>query len=156
MDRKIRYVAIVLNEEHIAKMRPGHSNLLSPEETQGSINDSIARWASRTKLASKLGEPLYAFAEYGKVKRLTIPLGHNGLILVSMDPGSFHEIIIKEILGIRAMLDFNIPDDFGGMTPEKIINHLYERFGLPSSTASVIFFTLEKYFSKKGEQNHHV
>lgn len=148
LDSKIRFVEIVYKDKIASKTRPDLEKFLNPSETSESIDDSLARWATRTKLAPKLGEPLYAFAEYGKVKRLTIPLGNGGLILVSMDPRSFHEIIIKEILGIRAMLDFTIPNDFQKMTQEKLINHLCERFGLPSSTVSVIFFTLEKYFSK--------
>jgi len=40
-------------------------------------------------------------AEYEKVKRITIPINDDGLILVSAEPSVNHETITKEILSIR-------------------------------------------------------
>jgi len=100
LDPKIRYVGIIFDNMRLAKMRPGVANLLTPEETQESLNDSMSRWMTRKKLSNKLGEAIYALAEYRKVIRITIPIKQDGLILVSMEPDGFHEIIVKEVLEI--------------------------------------------------------
>lgn len=101
IDKKIRYVGIVDEFRTYQKMREGLQCLLDTEETRESMDDAIIRWKSRKKLSKKTGEPLYAMAMYEKIKRFTIPLDNDGLILVSMDPSGYHEVIIKEILQIK-------------------------------------------------------
>ena len=82
-------------------MREGLQSLLSDEETLNSIIDTFSKWRTRQGLAKKLGEPLYAMAEYEKVKRITMPINDDGLILVSAEPSVNHETVTKEILSIR-------------------------------------------------------
>ncbi len=101
LDKKIRFVGIFNSHFKLIKMREGLQSLLSPEETQYSIIDTFSKWRTRQGLAKKLGEPLYAMAEYEKVKRITIPINDDGLILVSAEPSVNHETITKEILSIR-------------------------------------------------------
>ena len=101
LDKKIRFVGIFNSHFKLIKMREGLQSLLSPEETQFSIIDTFSKWRTRQGLAKKLGEPLYAMAEYEKVKRITIPINDDGLILVSAEPSVNHETITKEILSIR-------------------------------------------------------
>ena len=101
LDKKIRFVGIFDRHFTLIKMREGLQSLLSPEETQYSIIDTFSKWRTRQGLAKKLGEPLYAMAEYEKVKRITIPINDDGLILVSAEPSVNHETITKEILSIR-------------------------------------------------------
>jgi len=101
LDKKIRFVGIFNSHFKLIKMREGLQSLLSPEETQSSIIDTFSKWRTRQGLAKKLGEPLYAMAEYEKVKRITIPINDDGLILVSAEPSVNHETITKEILSIR-------------------------------------------------------
>jgi len=101
LDEKIRFIGIFDRHFTLIKMREGLQSLLSPEETQGSIIDTFSKWRTRQGLAKKLGEPLYAMAEYEKVKRITMPKNDDGLILVSAEPSVNHETITKEILSIR-------------------------------------------------------
>ena len=101
LDKNIRYVGIYSKDKTYGKMREGLPNLLTPEESKKSLNDAIARWKTRTDLAHKIGEPLYAMAEYKKIKRITFPLDKERLILVSMKSEAYHEIITKELLEIR-------------------------------------------------------
>ena len=108
LNRGIRYVEIAVRDKTFTRIRPGIANILTPEETEKSIDDSLDRWKTRMKLAPKLGEPVYALAEYKKVKRVTIPIDHNGLILVTMDSEGFHEVIIKEIIKIKEMVNWNL------------------------------------------------
>jgi hypothetical protein len=108
MDKKIRFVEIVVKDKTFRKIRPGLSSNLSPEEIEESIDDSLARWRTREKLSPKLGKPVYAMAEYEKVKRITIPINHGGIILVTLDSTGFHEVIIKEIVEIKEMINWNL------------------------------------------------
>ena len=108
MDRKIRFVEVVVKDKNFRKIRPGLESILTPNETEESIDDSLERWATRKKLAHKLGEPVYAMAEYEKVKRISIPINHGGLILVTLDSTGFHEVIIKEIIEIKEMINWNL------------------------------------------------
>lgn len=101
LDKNIRFVGIFDGHFTLTKMRDGIQSYLTPEETKNSLIDTYSRWRTRQGLSKKLGSPLYAMAEYGKVKRITIPLNDNGLILVSTETACYHEIITKEIIAIR-------------------------------------------------------
>ena len=46
-------------------------------------------------------------AEYGKIKRVTIPIFHKGLILVHLETTGYHEVIIKEIVEMKDTLSWN-------------------------------------------------
>ncbi len=100
LDKTIRFVEIYHKGRKYSKLRKDVKSFLTLEETEQSINDAILRWKTRVNLSSKLGEPVYAMAEYKKLKRVTIPFTKDGLILVSLEPDGFHEIIIKEIIEI--------------------------------------------------------
>ncbi len=108
LDKKIRFVGIVIRSNSISKTRDGLESLLSPSETEESIDDSLARWETRKRFSQKLGKPLYALSEYEKVKRLTIPIPDDGLILVSMDTEGFHEVILKEICAFTDTIDWTV------------------------------------------------
>lgn len=82
-------------------MRDGVQNLLTPNQTIWSLKDTLERWKTRNALSSRLGKPLYAMAEYEKIKRLTIPVDEDCFILISMERDVYHEVITKEILDLR-------------------------------------------------------
>lgn len=101
LDKNIRFVGIFDGHFTLTKMKEGLESHLTAEETKNSLIDTYSRWRTRQGLSKKLGKPLYAMAEYEKVKRITIPLNDNGLILVSTESSCYHEIITKEIISIR-------------------------------------------------------
>ena len=61
-------------------------------------------WQSRRVFASKFGMPLYAMAEYKLIKRITMQLKGNVMLLVSMDKDAPHDKIIKKLLKIKEKL----------------------------------------------------
>ena len=81
-------------------MREGITNLLTPQETERSLRDTYSRWEMRQSLAPKLGRPVYAMAQFEKIKRITIPFAKRGIILVSMEPQAFHEVITNEVIEV--------------------------------------------------------
>ena len=105
---KIRFVEIIYKDKTFTKIRPELDVFLTAKETEESIEGALVRWETRRKLADKLGEPVYAMAQYKKVKRITIPINHDGLILVSMDSTGFHEVLLKEIIEIKEKYAWDI------------------------------------------------
>jgi hypothetical protein len=114
LDPKIRLVTIcdidgrVMYSEH----REGVRNLLTPEESKKSLELAINAWKTRSELATKFGKRKYVLAEYEKIKRITMPLGHdiddNHLLYITTEPEADHTNIIRGIgeLVIRKTLKF--------------------------------------------------
>ena len=102
MDEKVRFAAVCDDSGEIkyGGQREGISNLLSPEETKRSNIQALARWSLRNSLASKIGKGQYAMAVYEKIKRITIPLENDHLLLVTTEIDADHEKIISKILSI--------------------------------------------------------
>ncbi|MEX0862886.1 hypothetical protein [Nitrosopumilus sp.] len=100
-DDKIRYVGIYDFGELYEKMRPGLQNYLSREETEMSLSQAVYRWSSRKKTADKIGNPIFALAKYGKIYRVTVPIGGAGLILISIELDAEIMTVIEKILKIK-------------------------------------------------------
>ena len=96
-DSNIRFVGISQNN---GKFLAGAFNsnveyLVDKEEYKMSLHYAHQRWDTRKTLAHKIGNPLYAFAEYEKIKQIGFPLNNTDLLLLSLDPDADHEKIIK-------------------------------------------------------------
>ena len=96
-DKSIRFVGISKNN---GKFLAGAFNsnveyLVDKEEYKMSLHYAHQRWDTRKTLAHKIGKPLYAFAEYEKIKQIGFPLNNTDLLLLSLDPNADHEKIIK-------------------------------------------------------------
>ena len=96
-DSNIRFVGISQNN---GKFLAGAFNsnveyLVDKEEYKMSLHYAHQRWDTRKTLAHKIGKPLYAFAEYEKIKQIGFPLNNTDLLLLSLDPDADHQKIIK-------------------------------------------------------------
>jgi hypothetical protein len=101
LDPKIRYAGVCdeTGETKFGGQREGVKTLLSSEETKKSNLQAIARWALRNTLSRKVGKGRYAMAEYEMAKRITIPLGYNGyLLLITTEVDANHDRIIDHVL----------------------------------------------------------
>jgi hypothetical protein len=100
LDPKVRFAGVCddTGEIKYGGQREGVKNLLSPEEIKKSNMQALARWALRNALASKVGKGKYAMAEYEKVKRITIPLENNHLLLITTEVEADHGRIIDNAL----------------------------------------------------------
>ena len=52
-------------------------------------------------MSFKIGSPKFAMAQYGKVNRITIPLGQEGVILVTTELAVDIKKLVDLIIGIR-------------------------------------------------------
>ena len=104
VDPSIRYVGILDGEKIIFRKRAGLYSLLNTSENVKSATHALMRWQSRRVFAAKFGMPLYAMAEYKLIKRITMQLKGNVILLVSMDKDAHHDKIIKKLLKIKEKL----------------------------------------------------
>jgi hypothetical protein len=100
LDPKVRFAGICDDSGEIkyGGQRKGIKNLLSQEETKRSYLQALARWELRNVLAAKIGKGKYAMAEYEKIKRITVPLENDHLLLVTTEVEADHRTIINNVL----------------------------------------------------------
>ena len=100
LDPKIRFAGVCddTGEIKYGGQRDGVNNILSSEETKKSNLQALARWGLRNSLSPKTGRGRYAMAEYERIKRITIPLGNDHLLLVTTEVEANHTRIIENIL----------------------------------------------------------
>ena len=100
IDPKIRFTTIANKDGRIEHTghREGVSNVLTSEESKKSLQQAIDSWNARNILSEKIGEGKYVLAEYGKIKRITIPMGKDHLIYLTADVDSDHTKIIDGTL----------------------------------------------------------
>jgi hypothetical protein len=102
MDKNIRFAGVCDESGEIkyGSQREGVENILSSEETRKSNLQALARWGLRNSLAPKIGKGKYAMAEYEKIKRITIPLPDEHLLLVTTEVKADHGKIINNIISL--------------------------------------------------------
>jgi hypothetical protein len=100
IDREIRFAGVCdeSGEIKFGGQREGLANLLTAEETKRSNLQALARWGLRNSLASKVGKGKYAMAEYEKIKRITVPLDNDHLMLITTEVKADHQNIISRVL----------------------------------------------------------
>ncbi len=101
LDKSIRFAGIANNMGTLIayKLREGLVPLLNEEELQNSIMKTVLRMKTREDYESKLGDVIYTFALYKRVKRASIPLdGHPDLavLAVSFDMAADQDSIIMD------------------------------------------------------------
>jgi hypothetical protein len=86
LDISIRFAGIANNMGTLIayRLRKGLVPLLDEGELQNSIMKTVLRMRTREDYESKLGDVIYTFALYKRVKRASIPLDHPDLAVLSM------------------------------------------------------------------------
>src|ERR687896_1991195 len=86
LDKSIRFAGIANNMGTLIayKLRKGIVPMLNEEELQNNIMKTVLRMKTREDYESKLGDVIYTFALYKRVKRATIPLDHPDLAVLTM------------------------------------------------------------------------
>lgn len=100
LDPLIRFAGIASFEARIlaAEFREDIAPLLTREESELSIMQSLMRMSIRKTLEGKLGKTVYATAVYQKVKRATIPMYEDNkadtILMISTEKEAELEVII--------------------------------------------------------------
>ncbi len=100
LDENIRFAGICNMEGRLElkKQRDGVEPLLSPSETDETLQNAVTSWKSRMKHYDKIGKGLYTLAVYEKLRRVTLPLPDNYLLLVTIGKEGGQKQIVDRIL----------------------------------------------------------
>ena len=100
IDDNIRFVAISdLDGNMIAsKRREGANLFLSPESTKDTLRHAASAWKSRMKHVDEIGRGLYTIAVYEKLRRVTMPLSNDRILLVTIDNAGGQKQILDALL----------------------------------------------------------
>ncbi len=105
LDISIRFAGIANNMGTLIayKLRKGLVPLLDEGELENSIMKTVLRMKTREDYESKLGDVIYTFALYKRVKRASIPLDHPDFAVLTMSfdmAADQDSIIMDKILPI--------------------------------------------------------
>ena len=100
IDSKIRFAGICDESGEIkyGGQKEGVKNILTNEETRKSNLQALEGWGLRKSLSPKTGKGKYAMTEYEKIKRITIPLDDEHLLLITTEVEADHAQIISNAL----------------------------------------------------------
>ena len=103
LDPKIRFATIFDMDGKVmySGHREGVENLLTPEESQKSMQLAINAWKSRNEVSDKIGKGKYALVEYEKLKRITMPLDSEHILYITTDVEADHAPIIYRALRLK-------------------------------------------------------
>lgn len=98
-DKHIRFATIcdMEGKEVQTRIRDGVTPLLDEDETKETLHYAVSAWKSRNKFAPKIGKGKYVLAVYEKLRRLTLPLGSNHMLLVTWGTDGGQAEIIEHI-----------------------------------------------------------
>jgi hypothetical protein len=75
--------------------------LLSKQESKMSLQSAARGWKVRKKLERKLGACKYVLAEYGNVKRITMPAGASHLLFITTTSSFDHKKVVNRVRTFR-------------------------------------------------------
>lgn len=109
-DPYIRFVAISdMNGNKInSKTRQGISNFLPLHEMDSSIKRAADSWKSRNEVDKYLGQGQYVLAVYDNVKRITVRIDDEHVMLVALDNRGGQKDVVERIMAILGG-DYTIP-----------------------------------------------
>lgn len=86
-NESIRFAAVCDKNGEILwnSQRKRLKNLIPLADTKKTLKRAISAWQERSDITDKVGRGLYVVAAYEKIKRITIPLGNNNLLFISVD-----------------------------------------------------------------------
>ena len=107
IDPQIRFAGICDESGEIkyGGQREGVEDVLTSDETRKSNLQALARWGLRNSLSPKIGKGKYAMAEYEKIKRITIPLDDDHLLLINTEVQADHGKVISDTLKLLSATD---------------------------------------------------
>jgi len=103
LSSKIRFVVIIDFDGRLmfGGQRDGISNYLDPSSEQKSVTHALEAWRLRERFSEEIGEGKYAFAEYGKIKRIVMPIDKDHLVIVTTEVSEDHTALIEQILTMK-------------------------------------------------------
>ena len=108
LDENIRFAAIADLDGNmiLSKSQEGTNLYLSPESTKDTLRHAATAWKSRMKHVDEIGKGLYTIAVYEKLRRVTMPLSDDRILLVTIDNAGGQKQILDELLNLVVYKDY--------------------------------------------------
>ncbi len=100
-DIRFATVCNMLGEVKYSEHRPNAKNLLTQRESLKSLESAARAWSLRNEFASKIGKGEFVLAQYGKIKRIVIPLGKTYLLFMTTTKKAEHNKIITKAIKLK-------------------------------------------------------
>jgi len=99
----IRYATVCDMEGEVkySEHRAGAKNLLTYRESLKSLESAARAWRIRNEFSSKIGKGEFVLAQYGKIKRIVIPLDKNHLLYMTTTKKADHTKIINKATKLK-------------------------------------------------------
>ena len=99
----IRYATIcdMNGEVKYSQHRSGAKNLLTARESLKSLESAARAWRLRNEFSSKIGKGEFVLAQYGKIKRIAIPLGKDHLLYLTTTKKADHTKILNKATKLK-------------------------------------------------------
>jgi len=103
ISKDIRFATIcdMNGEVKYSEHRAGAKNLLTNRESLKSLESAARSWKMRNESSDKIGKGQYVLAEYGKIKRITLPLDNQHLLYLTVNKKSDHNKIIAKATKLK-------------------------------------------------------
>ncbi len=103
ISKDIRFATIcdMNGEVKYSEHRASAKNLLTNRESLKSLESAARSWKMRNESSSKIGKGQYVLAEYGKIKRITLPLDNQHLLYLTVNKKSDHNKIISKATKLK-------------------------------------------------------
>ena len=94
----IRFATVcnMLGEVKYSEHNPNAKNLLTQRESLKSIESATRAWSVRNEFAAKIGKGEFVIAQYGKIARITVPIGKDHLLYMTTSKNADHSKIAKK------------------------------------------------------------
>jgi len=76
-------------------------NLLTARASLKSLESAARAWRLRNEFSSKIGKGEFVLAQYGKIKRIAIPLGKDHLLYLTTTKKADHTKIINKATKLK-------------------------------------------------------
>jgi len=108
LDENIRFAAIADLDGNLilSKSKEGTNLYLSPESTKDTLRHAATAWKSRMKHVDEIGRGLYTIAVYEKLRRVTMPLSGDRILLVTIDNAGGQKQILDALLNLVVYKDY--------------------------------------------------
>ena len=108
LDENIRFAAIADLDGNmiLSKSQEGTKLYFSPESTKDTLRHAATAWKSRMKHVDEIGRGLYTIAVYEKLRRVTMPLSGDRILLVTIDNAGGQKQILDALLNLVVYKDY--------------------------------------------------
>ena len=103
IDPEIQFATVcnMLGEVKHSEHRSDAKKFLTKSERRKSIESATRAWSVRNEFASKIGKGEFVIAQYGKIKRIVIPLDDDHLLYMTTTKNADHNKITNKATKLK-------------------------------------------------------